>query len=181
MAQNIKQYGWNKYSQFNEDGIIEEVLHRIGPISPVCVEFGGHDGTFCSNTKRLIEQGWQGYMYDINPGHPSVIRKEITPDNVNELPPCSVLSIDCDGPDAGIWAAYKGRPDMAIIEINSSLDPNVDFYHPSKGSNYSYMKRLGEAKGYTLLCHTGNMLFVLNKHAELFQDRDETFNTSWLC
>lgn len=174
------KFSSNVYSQFGEDGIIAEVIKRLPPLTPVAVEFGGHDGTFCSNTKRLAEQGWQCYMFDMEPRHPSVIQKEITPNNVNELPPCSVLSIDCDGPDAGIWFAYTGKPDLVIIEINSSLDPDVDFYHPAKGANYSYMKRLGEEKGYTLLCHTGNMLFIRNDHAGLFPERDETFNRSWL-
>lgn len=174
------KYASNIFSQFGEDGIIAEVLKRIGQVTPVAVEFGGHDGVFCSNTKRLADQGWQVYMFDIEPRSPLVIQREITPENVNELPPCSVLSIDCDGPDAGIWSAYNARPDLVLIEINSSLDPTIDFYHPSKGANYSYMKRLGEAKGYTLLCHTGNMIWIRNDHAHLFPDRDETFNRSWL-
>lgn len=174
------RYSKNKFSQFGEDGIIEEVLKRIGDIPKVCVEFGGHDGCFCSNTRNLINKGWDGHMYDIHPRSTFVIKKEITPENVNDLPACSVLSIDCDGPDLGIWIAYKGKPAIVIIEINSSLDPLIDFYHPDKGCNYSICKRIGESKGYKLLAHTGNMVWVANEYAELFPEADETFNRSWL-
>lgn len=52
----------NVYSQFGEDGIIEEILRRLGRWdaavegSPLwCVEFGAWDGKHLSNTWRLIE------------------------------------------------------------------------------------------------------------------------------
>ncbi len=54
----------NVYSQFGEDGIIEEILRRLGrwdepadgSAPPLwCVEFGAWDGKHLSNTWRLIE------------------------------------------------------------------------------------------------------------------------------
>lgn len=182
------KYGANIHSQQGEDGIISEVLSRIGIEKGVCVEFGGHDGYFCSNTRFLIEKGWTGYMYDMNPGHPEVIKKTITLDNVNDLPACNVLSIDCDGPDYGIWMAYKGKPDIVVIEINSSLPPLQEHFTLSQGSSYITMLKLGVSKGYFLLCHTGNMIFIKYDHKNLFpeviglgiENWKDYFNTSWL-
>lgn len=181
MLEFSNKYGKNiKYSQFGEEGIIEEVLRRIELMTcgythqPVAVEFGGHDGYFCSNTRLLEERttNWRVRMYDINPQSPLVEKREITPENVNNLPACQILSIDCDGPDYGIWQAYKGQPDIVIIEINSSISPYT--YTPVNDKNYGTgylpMLVLGLQKGYFLLCHTANCVFVLNKYRELFPE-----------
>lgn len=178
---SIKDFGFNVYSQNNEDGILEEVLNRIKPKNKTCVEFGGADGYFCSNTANLRDnKGWKSYMYDFNAVPGLVESKMITVDNINELPKCSVLSIDTDGPCYTLWDAYTGKPDVVIIEINSSLPPDEPFYSPEKGSSFCGMNALAAVKGYFLLAHTGNCLYILNKHKDKFPDADETFNTSWL-
>lgn len=169
-----------KFSQFGEQGIIDEVLRRIGITKGVSVEFGAPTREFCSNTLHLEPLGWTCHFYDINPSDPKVTRKEITENNINELPLCNLLSLDTDGNDYSLWRAYDHRPEMVIVEINSSLDPDVDYFTPERGANYSYMKKLGERKGYTLLCHTGNMLWIRNDHASLFPDKDQKFDTSWI-
>lgn len=179
MEKSIKSFGYNKYSQNNEDGILYEVIRRIGIANKVAVEFGGHDGKFCSNTRALADIGWMSYMYDINPV-PPVIQKEITPENVNDLPPCSVLSIDIDGNDYAVWKAYNGKPDIVVIEINSSLPPNELMFSEATGTSFAMMNALAERKGYFLLCHTGNCIYVRKEHQHLFPDADQTFNTQWL-
>jgi hypothetical protein len=194
MMESIHRFANNVFSQSGEDGIIEEVLKRTGKDLGTCVEFGAHDGKFCSNTYRLLQKGWKGLMVEGDTNlfaaccsnvlnlKCEVKNEMVTASNVNDLlfMHIDVLSMDTDGPDAEIWAAYKGLPDIVVIEINSSLDPEKDFFSYDTGSNYSFMKKLGEGKGYFLLCHTGNMIFVLNKYKELFPDAEETFNTSWL-
>lgn len=176
------KYKANTYSQFGEDGIIAECLRRINPSLKVAVEFGGHNGTFCSNTALLRDQGWVVYMYDLQATPPHVQEKRITPENVNELPECSLLSIDCDGPDYGIWEAYRGQPDIVIIEVNSSKQPTAmtPVNDMQDGTAFLPMKLLGEKKGYFMVCHTGNIIFAHNKHKGRFPDADETFNTSHL-
>lgn len=167
------KYGKNVFSQNGEDGIIEECIKRIltDHIPRVAVEFGGHDGFFCSNTRNLTKSGyWKGWMYDINPGSQEVQKKEITPENVNELPECSVLSIDCDGPDYWIWKAYNGKPAIVIIEINSSIPPTVDEIPGDRGASYKSMVELAQSKGYFLVAHTGNLVLVLNKYRPLFPE-----------
>lgn len=173
------RYGCNVYSQNGEDGIIEEVLKRI-PLKGVAVEFGGADGYFCSNTAVLREKGWKVYMYDLTSITELVQVKSITPENVNELPECDLLSIDIDGNDYSVWKAYKGKPAIVIIEINSSLNPDVWLFSHSEGASFKAMNELAESKGYFLLCHTGNCVYVLNEYKDLFPDADKHFDRSWL-
>ncbi len=179
---SIKNFLHNgKYSQQGEQGIIDEALKRMKITKGFTYEFGAPTKSYCSNTYHLIEKGFNCVFLDSNPEEIGIIHAFITPENVNiYIPNCDVLSIDCDGNDYAIWEAYNGKPDIVIIEINSSLDPNVDYFTPEKGANYSIMKKLAESKGYFVLVHTGNLVCVLNKHAELFPDKNETFDTSWL-
>jgi hypothetical protein len=154
MIEFVEKYGYNKYSQNNEDGIIEECLKRMKIEIGSCCEFGAADGYFCSNTRALIEKGWRFTMLEAENG------QFVTPENVNELvPDCDVLSIDIDGNDYAVWKAYDKKPKIVIIEINSSLDPEEDFFEPERGCNFSKMLKLGIEKRYDLLCHTGNMIF----------------------
>jgi len=67
-----------------------------------------------------------------------------------------------------------------IIEINSSLPPEIYHFSKEQGCSFSMMNALAEEKGYFLLCHTGNCIYVLEKYRELFPDADDSFKTDWL-
>lgn len=188
MLSFVKKYGANLTSQNLENGVIRECLERIKPELKVAVEFGAPDQMYCSNIYPLKAEGWACHYYDDNTIDPFVTKKKITADNINTLPKCSVLSMDTDGHDLDLWFAYGYQPDIVIIEINSSLPPLVDHSSPEKGASYISMLTLGIAKGYFLLCHTGNCIFLLNKHRHLFPEIDKDpitdwqsyFNQSWL-
>jgi len=105
-----------------------------------------------------------------------------------------VLSIDIDGLDYKIWDNYnpkfKKSPAIVIIEINSSLEPTHIMsdeeltYHllAERGVNFMTMVKLAEAKGYTLVAHTGNCIFVRNDYAKQFDvnpNAIELFDTKW--
>ena len=48
-------YKKNIFSQYGEDGIIEEIFKRLGNVSDKrCCEFGAWNGKFLSNTCNLI-------------------------------------------------------------------------------------------------------------------------------
>lgn len=177
----VKYLNSGKFSQYGEQGVIDEIIKRIKLPVGNAVEFGAPTKQYCSNIYHLKDNGWKLFYYDSNPQEDGIMRMFVTPENVNDMQECSIWSCDTDGACAGLWAAYKGEPDIVIIEINSSLSPDVDYFTIENGANYSYMKKLGEVKGYKLLIHTGNMIFVLNKYAALFPDADETFKTDWLC
>lgn len=174
-----QKYGKNVYSQFGEDGIIEEVLRRLDISTGTIAEFGAHDGTFCSNSAHLIDRGWKAVLIegDIDKAKQcweryasnrdvQVYCDMVTPKNVsfmlwNDSVPYTILSIDVDGIDAAIWKEYYDTPEIVIIEINSNLPPMSDvFADPERGSSYKSMVELARQKGYFLLCHTGNLIFI---------------------
>ncbi len=183
------KYARNVHSQNGEDGIIEECISRIMPDIHTAVEIGAPTWNFCSNTAYLAEKGWDVTMYDIFPNDPRVINKEITPENINQIGNPTVLSIDIDNNDYHVWKAYDKNPVIGIIEINSSIPSNIDMIPGDRGASYKSMVELGLSKGYFLLCHTGNCLFILNKYRDLFPEiigdglsnSELYFNKSFLC
>ena len=170
----VNKYGRDVFSQNGEDGIIEEAIRRINPPKVAC-EFGANNGECFSNTANL--KGWERQLFDVESTNIHVVIAKITPENVNAyvLQKLGLLSIDIDGNDYIVWRAYKGMVDIVIIEINSGIPLSDYTISEVYGTGYSPMKLLGNEKGYFLLCHTGNMIFILNKHKHLFADADETF------
>lgn len=203
MKEFVKEFGFNKFSQNQEDGLLIEVLLRLDLPGTRCVEFGAHDGTYCSNTANLIiNGGWTGKMIEgdemlfnellNNPLLPEDLdcaNQFVTPENVNHLVgECDVLSIDIDGNDLNVWAAYKKRPAVVVIEINSSIQPAIRHWSMEQGASYLSMVELGLSKGYFLLAHTGNLVFIDEKYKKKFpeisadpiKEADKYFNTNWL-
>lgn len=203
MKSFVEEYGYNVFSQNSEDGIIAEVINRIGIKQSICCEFGASDGTYCSNTANLIVNGWRGKMIEgeemlfnsliNNPTLPEDLDCEnlfVTPENVNRVVPkgTNVLSIDIDGNDYEVWNAYKAKPAIVVIEINSSFPPHVSHFSKSQGCSYNKMVELGESKGYFLVCHTGNLIFVDDFYRKYFpeitgdpiENVDEYFKSDWL-
>lgn len=187
-----------KYSQNGEEGILDECLERIGD-GGTCVEFGAHNGNYCSNTMRLLDNGWEGTMIEqdnelfrqlvSNCLNKSVFmfNDSVTPSNVNKYvtKDVSVLSIDTDGDnDYDCFHALEHSPAIVIVEINSSFPPSV----LGRKDCYMDMVILGIHKGYFLLCHTGNLVFVHNEFRRLFPEiigdglsnSELYFNKSWL-
>lgn len=172
-----------KYSQQGEQGIIDEALNRMKIRNGFCAELGAPTRTYCSNIYHLYEKnGFICWWFDSNPQENGIEKVFITPENINDLLPYEyeVLSIDIDGNDYAVWKAYTGSAKIVIIEINSSLDPDEDHFTPEDGSNFSIMNKLAKSKGYELLIHTGNNIYVQKEYIHLFPDADKTFNRSWL-
>lgn len=170
------------YSQNGEEGILIEVFKRLGVKKGVCVEFGAHNGKFCSNTRYFLENGWAGTLIEANPAlfvelqnnveglNVTLHNRFVTEGNVNDMvPDCDLLSIDCDGPDYGIWDSFTGKAKAVVIEINSSYPPGFNMIM-REGTSYTPMVELGLRKGYKLLAHTGNLIFVQDKYAGKFPE-----------
>ena len=226
----------NVYSQFGEDGVIREVIRRMGLVVDRdlwCVEFGAWDGIHFSNTFALVEESSvQVVMIEGDEEkfralqktaekHPSIIpvegfvvgeyvhddqpvtelftgkfnpKKIASLDSLLSLTPCpsdyDLLSIDIDSYDLEAWAAHKEfSPKIVVIEVNSSLPPGIFQWHGSRnvGNSFSSTLEVAKAKGYGLVCHTGNMIFVRNDWLprveldELDIDFPERlFNSDWL-
>lgn len=171
-----------KYSQQGEEGIIDEALKRMKIRGGYCAEFGAPTRSYCSNILHLFERGFSCAWYDSKPYEEDITNVFITPENVNHVlrDDYEVLSIDIDGNDYAVWKAYTGNAKIVVIEINSSLDPDQDYFTTDEGCNFSLMNKLAKSKGYELLCHTGNNIYCLKEYIHLFPDADKTFNRSWL-
>ena len=156
-----------------------------------CVEFGAWDGTHLSNTFSLVEQGWNAIYIEgdsyrfqdllktahkfsiIIPVEAFVSHYKDNPfslDNIlssTNLPnDFMLLSIDIDSYDLDVWESLENyRPKIVVIEINSSVNPGVYWRHGANnvGNTFSSTIKVGTEKGYTLICHTGNLIFVTNE------------------
>jgi len=194
----------NIYSQGGEDGIIRELLRRLGITRGYVCEFGACDGKYASNTFALIERGFRGiYIEPTDEWYPQLLETckqypNIMPlkmyvraegvdtlDGILSRTPMpidfDVLSLDIDSNDYQVWDAVKKfRPKIVIVEVNSYISPNVtdhisDATHV--GTCFHSMRALGESKGYNLICHTGNLIFV-RSDLGITGDRNQ-FIMSW--
>lgn len=61
---NLKDVGFRKYSQFEEDGILLYIFSLISPINRICVEISAGDGRECNTANLIINHGWWGHLFD---------------------------------------------------------------------------------------------------------------------
>jgi hypothetical protein len=147
----LEGYGFKVYSQNDEDGIIEEIFHRIGVTNKKFVEFGVQDGLE-SNAHFLLHKGWSGvwiegskkyvknictfFKNSIENKKLAVINAFITVDNINHLisvegnynGEIDLLSIDIDGNDYWVWKAITCiNPRVVVIEYNAKFPPNFEW------------------------------------------------------
>lgn len=72
-----------------------------------------------------------------------------------------LLSIDVDGLDYNIWESVnKYKPIIVLIEIAGGWGVNDEYI--GIGASLKSLNILGNLKGYTLICATGNAFFVRN-------------------
>lgn len=161
----LLQFGYKVFSQHDEDGILQEIFHRIGAASRRFVELGAGNGSE-NNTVNLLLSGWSGIWIEagvknlsaiprdlaehINKGNLKVVESFVTRENINALladagatGEIDLLSIDLDGNDYWVWENVTGiAPRVVVIEYNATLRPPhrlVMRYHPAHvwdGSNY---------------------------------------------
>jgi hypothetical protein len=193
MTQSLQPYRFrgNRYSQNGEDGVIAEICRRLGVESGWFCEFGAWDGRYGSNCYAMLRSGWRGVMIEGEPMRCIALRRlaarfpglvaieafvdpePSSPKSLDNLLATTaiphdfaVLSIDIDGLDYAVWSGFsRYRPLVVIIEIDSSTRPGLERVADGTSlTSFSAMLKLGLAKGYRLVAHTGNMLFVRDDH-----------------
>ncbi len=167
-----------------------------------CVEFGAWDGVYLSNTFNLVKnQGWKAVYIEGDIGKfPALLKTAeensgiipvqamVIPDHTDHnsldnllkthaarIPvDYGFLSIDIDGHDLAVWETHKEyRPWVVCIEINSGIPVGVMERHGERGNSFSSTLEYAQKNEYTLVCHTGNMIFVANeKLKDKFNDLD---------
>lgn len=205
MLRFLNQYAKNyTYSQNGEEGIILETLIRMGVNSGHCVEIGGADGRFCSNTALLLEhESWTGLFVEGDYGLYQQCRANwssnprvrsqccyVDGNNVNAFVDerCDVLSLDTDGSDYAIFGGLNAQPKIVIVEIDSSIEPPSERVNADGGVGYWTMTTLALERNYFVLCHTGNLVLVHQDYAHLFPECSphpllewkRYFNRGWL-
>jgi hypothetical protein len=150
VTEGLLRFRRNVFSQNGEDGILEELFHAIRVKSEVCCEFGAHNGTTYSNTRKLILEGWKGIMIEADPGlfaklktafpsHCQIacinvkvdtdenhLERVLTREGLSNLASqLDLLSIDIDGLDSEILEALTLRPAVICIEVNGAHPPTA--------------------------------------------------------
>lgn len=143
----VGRAGRKIFSQSDEDGIIDEIMTRIGIHQGTFVEFGVGNGSEC-NSLALLASGWQGVwiggqklIFSPEPGgRLTFLHRWVTLDNVLEnyraalkalrVPDVDLLSIDLDGNDIYFLdkiLAHGSRPKCIVVEINAKFPPPIRF------------------------------------------------------
>jgi hypothetical protein len=179
------------------------------------VEFGAWDGKHLSNSFLLIEKGFHAVLIESDTHRfidlektagqfPKIvaINKEVSrsSDDMNSLDKIlkdteipidfDLLSIDIDSYDLDVWESLVNfTPKIVIIEINSRILPGIKWRHTefTPGNSFSSTISVAKNKGYTPICHTGNLIFIRNDLlafvgiGKRFIDYPELlFNTQWI-
>ena len=162
----LTRHGYKVYSQNDEDGILMEIIRRLGDKCPKkFIEFGVENGLQC-NSLRLLVDGWQGlwiegaekycgeikniFAREIAANKLTLTNGFVTKDNVNDLftaggmtGDIGMLCIDIDSNDIWVWEATTAvSPAIVIIEYNATWAPPLTLAQVSdpnvwwKGTNY---------------------------------------------
>jgi hypothetical protein len=153
----LERYGFKVYSQFEEDGIIQEIFQRIGMANRRFVEFGVEDGLE-NNTLKLLLEGWHGLWIEGNEQYVASIKQRfadvladgrlrvqhafITTKNINALinvwgsGEIDLLSIDINGNDFYVWEVITAvKPRVVVIEYNGKFPPPLSIVQEYRADN----------------------------------------------
>ena len=138
--QTWDEFGFQVFSQSNEDGLIQYLIRNVELPDKTFIEFGVSDYEECNSRFLLLNNNWSGFVMDgseenieglINSAiywkHDiKAVAAFITKENINELllqsgfnREVGILSIDIDGNDYWVWEAIDCiDPRIVICEYN---------------------------------------------------------------
>ncbi len=148
---DLTRYELGVYSQNGEDGVLAEILRRIGPGRREFVDFGAQRGLEGNCVALADIFGWQGLFMEADEDGAAALawkyrdndrvrtlRARVIAENVDELFAAGgvsdepdVLSIDVDGNDLWIWRALThARARVVVIEYNAHLEQRRALVQP---------------------------------------------------
>ncbi len=196
------QYAKNIYSDNGEDGILEQLFSDLEITDGIVVEFGAWDGLLGSNTCVLWkERGYSALLMESIGARFNEMKNNVSSYENVETVCCSVrsekdsrwcldniisrskldftsdtfavVSIDIDSYDYYIFESMERYlPKVVIVETSSGYKPSESFVTRNAGCSLKSVTELGERKGYKLVCHTGNAIFVRNDLVDKLPDAD---------
>jgi hypothetical protein len=138
--ESLTRYEHRVFSQNGEDGVLAELLRRIGTPSRWFVEFGIHSGIEGNCVFLADVMGWSGLFLEAQQDAYNELRRKysanpavhtrhalVRTENVEQLfaevgvpAEPDVLSIDIDGNDYWIWQALtQYAPRIVVVEYNA--------------------------------------------------------------
>lgn len=178
---SLRDVGFRKYSQFEEDGILLYVFSLITPINRTCVEICAGDGRECNTTNLIVNHGWWGHLFDGNPENvhsgreffresadtflypPRFSHAWITAENVNTViersgarGPIDLLSLDIDGMDYWVWKAISViDPQVVICETHNPI-PATEALTVPYDANFVFQSENHRGASLAAMCKLGN-------------------------
>jgi hypothetical protein len=140
----LRPYELRVTSQNGEDGVLAEIIARIGPGDRIVAEFGAGDGSETTTGFLVDWCGWSAAYIEIDPESAERLARKhqheprvqttcarITEENLEPLlrslgvpDEPDVLSIDIDSVDFWLWKALTGiKPRIIVIEYNATVGP----------------------------------------------------------
>jgi hypothetical protein len=164
----LEGYELRGFSQNGEDGVLVEILTRIGAENRFFVEFGIENGREGNCVYLAGVAGWDGLFIEADPDMHSelseryaenrriqTLEASVTPENVEQLfagagvpEGFDILSIDVDGPDYWIWEALQAyRPRIVVVEYNSALPADTRLAQPRDHGGWDGTEYQGASLG----------------------------------
>ena len=133
---NWDDYGFKVFSQNNEDGLLQYIIHHTDLKQKSFIEFGVQDYSECNTRFLLLHNNWSGLIMDASVEWMQALRKQsiywkrtieakgvfITKENINSLIADSgfsgeigLLSVDIDGNDYWVLDAIDCIDPMILI------------------------------------------------------------------
>lgn len=137
-TQPLEQFAKNVYSQNGEDGIVEEILNRLGnsvELTRWCVEFGAWDGVYLSNTCNLIRnRGFSAVMIEGEPDRIKDLERHFPQPDVIKI--CSFVSLSGNNTLDSILAKTPIPREFDVLSID--ID-GCDYWILDSLSEYSFL------------------------------------------
>jgi hypothetical protein len=168
-----------RYAQTDEESVILNLVDHFNPKKFV-VDVGAGDGVSISNSRLLMDMGWDACRFDVKYGgeaDPTLHKVMVRPDNVVRLldeydvpKDFGLLTIDIDGVDLYVLhALLRGySPSIVVFEFNACrptesfdvvrYDPefkwdDTDYY----GASWSAFDHVLGMNGYQVVHHSNSL------------------------